>query len=605
MASKVVRKVLLTASDVAWGTGTIAQTRRRGSSTVTTNYQRVNIGHIPLTPGLASLAAFSSAGVTMADAAISLLASGGALPVASTTGMGIAKVSCAPALPTLAIAVGDNDPRVLTQDENDAVGGLTGSNAPSSTNPLWTQSKILEAFLLTYGSGKDGPGKLGAISDPASAPTVALGGSGNLTGSYTYKAAAYNVTGTTVASSASATVAPSAQSVTITLPAIPTNATGWALFRSSDGVNWYFVGRTLTTTYVDNSPARYTSSTAPSSNTTSNTWNNASGEWHFTTFTITSGQTITYDTSGINSGLLEIRCTESIDFQSGATISGDESYRVNFQMPWLSRGADIGTLASATVASAIGLTSTGRIGGQGLGAARWMIGCQAPGKKGSAGAAGGGGAAAGTAGSTTAWPGATLIMVAPVWVSAAGTVNLRGGNGSAGGNGGTASGSNSGGGGGGGASGSSGGVAIFGSANPQVWSVDLRLNGGNGGNGGKGGNSGSGTWYGGSGGSGGGGGGGGLAVFVGPCWDTSSGTIDTAGGSAGSAGSAGTGAGSSGGAAGGAGAGGGACSGNGGNGGAASAATAAAGNAGSSGATGQIVIDTRAPYASAWTRMAA
>ena len=57
-------------------------------------------------------------------------------PDASTTVKGISKLSSAPASPTEPIAVGTNDTRVPTQDENDALAGTSGT--PSSSNKYVT-----------------------------------------------------------------------------------------------------------------------------------------------------------------------------------------------------------------------------------------------------------------------------------------------------------------------------------------------------------------------------------------------------------------------------------------------------------------------------------
>lgn len=59
-------------------------------------------------------------------------------PDASTSTKGISKMSTAPASATNPIAVGDNDPRVPTQAENDAMAGTPGT--PSSTNKFVTQA---------------------------------------------------------------------------------------------------------------------------------------------------------------------------------------------------------------------------------------------------------------------------------------------------------------------------------------------------------------------------------------------------------------------------------------------------------------------------------
>lgn len=66
---------------------------------------------------------------------------------ASTSTKGITKMSTAPASPTNPIAVGDNDPRVPTADENDALAGSDGS--PSSSNVFVTESDDRVEFSVT------------------------------------------------------------------------------------------------------------------------------------------------------------------------------------------------------------------------------------------------------------------------------------------------------------------------------------------------------------------------------------------------------------------------------------------------------------------------
>lgn len=61
---------------------------------------------------------------------------------ASTTVKGITKMSVAPASAASPIAVGDNDPRVPTTDENDALAGTSGT--PSSSNKYVTADDVAE-----------------------------------------------------------------------------------------------------------------------------------------------------------------------------------------------------------------------------------------------------------------------------------------------------------------------------------------------------------------------------------------------------------------------------------------------------------------------------
>jgi microcystin-dependent protein len=66
---------------------------------------------------------------------------------ASTTVKGITKMSVAPASATAPIAVGDNDDRVPTQSENDAMAGTSGT-AVSSTNPFVDRVTLTGAIVM-------------------------------------------------------------------------------------------------------------------------------------------------------------------------------------------------------------------------------------------------------------------------------------------------------------------------------------------------------------------------------------------------------------------------------------------------------------------------
>ena len=103
--------------------------------------------------------------------------SGGSAPAdASTTTKGISKMSVAPASATNPIAVGDNDPRVPTQNENDAAQGSVGT--PSNTNRYLTQDdapgtgNILRVSELKFG----GTGADGALTISSGTTTLDLAG---------------------------------------------------------------------------------------------------------------------------------------------------------------------------------------------------------------------------------------------------------------------------------------------------------------------------------------------------------------------------------------------------------------------------------------------
>jgi len=68
---------------------------------------------------------------------------------ATTTVLGLAKMSVAPASAPNPIAVGDNDPRVPTAGENDAMAGGGDFGTPSSTNKFLTEQRgatVIEKF---------------------------------------------------------------------------------------------------------------------------------------------------------------------------------------------------------------------------------------------------------------------------------------------------------------------------------------------------------------------------------------------------------------------------------------------------------------------------
>lgn len=69
-------------------------------------------------------------------------------PLATTTIKGKVKLSTAPASATEPIAVGDNDPRVPTADENNAMAGGSTFGTPSSSNKFLTQDIASSATFI-------------------------------------------------------------------------------------------------------------------------------------------------------------------------------------------------------------------------------------------------------------------------------------------------------------------------------------------------------------------------------------------------------------------------------------------------------------------------
>lgn len=125
-------------------------------------------------------------------------------PDATTTTKGITKMSVAPVSATEPIAVGDNDGRVPTQSENDALAGTSGT--PSSSNKYVTNddtsaTSTASKVVRMNASGKidlsiynsfGGTGADGALSLTSGATNIDLGGVKYFTKNYT----SISITGT-------------------------------------------------------------------------------------------------------------------------------------------------------------------------------------------------------------------------------------------------------------------------------------------------------------------------------------------------------------------------------------------------------------------------
>lgn len=93
---------------------------------------------------------------------------------ATTTTKGIAKISVAPVSATSPITVGDNDPRVPTQSENDALAGTSGT--PSSSNKYVTDADTISSSFVSYSKT--------TISLTASTKTIADSANGFVTAGF-------------------------------------------------------------------------------------------------------------------------------------------------------------------------------------------------------------------------------------------------------------------------------------------------------------------------------------------------------------------------------------------------------------------------------------
>lgn len=115
---------------------------------------------------------------------------------ASTTVKGITKMSVAPASASNPIAVGDNDPRVPTTGENDALAGTSGT--PSSSNKYVTNDdttgtgSVVRASVTTNIQKFGGDGSDGALTISSGTTDIDLGGASVVTKNYT----SISITGT-------------------------------------------------------------------------------------------------------------------------------------------------------------------------------------------------------------------------------------------------------------------------------------------------------------------------------------------------------------------------------------------------------------------------
>lgn len=111
----------------------------------------------------------------------------GGVPAGTST-RGTAYLSTAPASSTAPIVVGDNDTRLPTQDENNALVGVTTSTPPSASNPFADKAYVdLKASQGIGGTGADG-----ALIATSTTVSIDLASSSVVTKNYT----SVSITGT-------------------------------------------------------------------------------------------------------------------------------------------------------------------------------------------------------------------------------------------------------------------------------------------------------------------------------------------------------------------------------------------------------------------------
>lgn len=288
---------------------------------------------------------FSLSGTKKLDDLFIAIAGGAGLQYASASQNGqVYRMSAAPAVAGQPTAMEQNDARIARIVSAAIYNALTGSaQTPDYGNAYVTRYETQLARSLSLGSGKDGHGKLGAIAASSTAPTItSTATAGLLTGTFQYKIAAYNLSGAIVASSASAsTGALVAKQVRLTLPALPSGAMGWRIYRSTGGayelVGTAVLGFNYTETasdarqylYDDNNPTTNSAQTAPAADTTGNTAT-LSGLFQFITFTTTASTAITVASTGVTAGILDIRYQTTWTGASlGWSITGTGANAVN------------------------------------------------------------------------------------------------------------------------------------------------------------------------------------------------------------------------------------------------------------------------------------
>ena len=160
-----------------------------------------------------------------------------------------------------------NGGTVLIQGGSPSGTGVSGSvtvkaNTTDTTTAFIAQnasgSNVLSVDTIANQLSTFGNINLSQIARPASAPTVALGAVGSLTGTFYYTVSYITASGETEYSAASASVSPSAQQVNLT--AIPTSPSGLVtarkIYRGSSSFGPFSLVTTLndntTTTYSDN-----------------------------------------------------------------------------------------------------------------------------------------------------------------------------------------------------------------------------------------------------------------------------------------------------------------------------------------------------------------
>lgn len=359
------------AADIGFGdsTDTFVQANRLGTDGTIADEDAQYIDSAVIPASTALQTALGLAPNDTIDDAFDAVAAGTGVAKANLTVYGLTRSSVTTATPK---SLDVSDPvygYIPTSAQNDGIDNA--ADALTGTNPIITRA-TLQRMRATGSSGKDGYGQVGALAANSTAPTIVVSTtSGNLTGTFTYKIKAYNLSGHGAASSASAsTGAIVAKSVTLTMPAFPSGgAMGWEVFRSSDGITWYLMGRavngfnfnTTDLTWVDNNAYPYTTIDSTGADTTSSSAAPlAGGRYEFITFTPGTA-TFTAATTGVAAGLIDIRYHDNSTLNTAWTITGIGANAVNvskFRVGAFRTGTAEAFLVGAAAGSATFTTST-------------------------------------------------------------------------------------------------------------------------------------------------------------------------------------------------------------------------------------------------------
>lgn len=300
-------------------------------------------------------------------------------PDASTSTKGISKMSVSPASASNPISVGDNDPRVPTQSENDAMVGY-GNTAVSGTNPF-----VLKDRVKFGGNGSDS-----ALNISSGTTSYDLGGAAVFTKNFT----SISITGTA--------------NVTFTNP----NANGTIIIFKSQG------------------NVTITSSAAAAIDTRG--MGAAVGSAARSNIYITAGVGSGTTASTPATGLITRNTKQVILYCGGSSVAGTSGNGVSADGQGGAGGSNIENNGSNGAASSGNTPGTGTPGAAQRGAGALMIECggaySCSGTINAGGTAGGNasGTAAGGAGGSA---GASLVIMYNVLTSDTGTYTVAGGSG--------------------------------------------------------------------------------------------------------------------------------------------------------------------------------